>query len=222
MRVGRRLTPPPGATMRKSDVVRRFALPQRLGRLIHYRLVIPLHRSSHPPEHTARGVAVGLFWAFTPLVGIQLYLVLASWLLVRKSTRFAFSLLAALAWTWVTNIFTVWPVYYVFYVTGRLFLGDWQGNFAYGAVVGKLKAIFSAGDGLLESAVMGFKVIAVDQGLPLALGCIPYAFGIGWLGYRWSLAYIRRRRNARAIRAYARRKDRQDRARLGSSGPAGG
>ncbi|MDS4071718.1 MAG: DUF2062 domain-containing protein, partial [Defluviicoccus sp.] len=107
---------------------------RRLGRLIHLRLIVPLKRSRHSPEFTARGTAIGLFWAFTPLVGIQMHLVFLTWLCMRP-TRWRFNLLVGVAWTWVTNVLTMWPCYYVFYVTGRLMLGDWHLDFAYHDVV---------------------------------------------------------------------------------------
>ena len=56
----------------------------RFGRWLRYRFVVPVKRSRHPPQYTARGVAVGLFWAMTPTVGIQMMFVLANWLVVRR------------------------------------------------------------------------------------------------------------------------------------------
>ncbi len=79
-----------------------------LGRLTRYRLIIPLKRGQMPPEFVARGVAVGLAVAFTPTVGIQLIAVLGIWALAKAlGPRFNFHLIAAMAWVWVTNIFTI-------------------------------------------------------------------------------------------------------------------
>jgi len=47
---------------------------ENMRRLLRLKLLIPLRRSPHSPEYAARGVAVGMFWALTPLVGIQMYL----------------------------------------------------------------------------------------------------------------------------------------------------
>jgi hypothetical protein len=173
---------------------------RRLGRLVHYRLVIPLKRSRHPPEHTARGVGIGLFWGFTPLVGVQMYLALMTWLALRRSARFEFSLLVACAWTWVTNVFTMWPVYYVFYVTGKLVLGDWRGELGYKYVVGQLKAAFATGDDVISGLIATFGALVKEDGLPMAIGSIPYALLFGWLGYRWSLAYLTERQRHRERR----------------------
>ena len=41
---------------------------RRLQSVIRRRLIIPLFRSPHPPEYTARGVLIGLFVALTPTI----------------------------------------------------------------------------------------------------------------------------------------------------------
>ena len=46
-----------------------------LPRLIRYRLIVPLKRSRHAPEHLARGSLIGLIWAFTPSIGVRMSLV---------------------------------------------------------------------------------------------------------------------------------------------------
>ena len=45
---------------------------ERFKRACRLRLVVPLKRSVHSPEHIARGVGIGMFWAMTPTVGIQM------------------------------------------------------------------------------------------------------------------------------------------------------
>ena len=92
----------------------------RMSRLSRLKLLIPLRRSPHAPEYSARGVAVGMFWALTPLVGIQMYLCLMTWLFAKPFKEMQFSLVISFAWTWVTNVFTMFPIYYVFYVTGQI------------------------------------------------------------------------------------------------------
>ena len=46
------------------------SIMENMNRLLHLKLLIPLRRSPHSSEYAARGVAVGMFWALTPLVGI--------------------------------------------------------------------------------------------------------------------------------------------------------
>ena len=187
---------------------RKFSFLERLSRLIHFRLVVPLKRSRHSPEHSARGVMVGLFWAFTPLVGVQMYLVFLTWLATRRNPRLAFGLIVGLAWTWVTNVFTVWPVYYAFYFTGRIFLGRREGATGYDGFVSRWESVLAANDGFLERLYASVRLVAHDQGLAMAVGCLPYAFGGAWLGYYCTLQFVRRRRRGRQ-RTAARHADRQ-------------
>lgn len=184
-----------------------FNFWQRFGRLIHYKLIIPLLRSQHPPEFTARGVMVGVFWAFTPLIGVQMYLVGLTWLCARLLPKYSFNLLIALAWTWVTNVLTIVPMYYTFYITGQALLGNFGSISGYDNFVVAWRAALEA-DGLVEPLITYLQVVATEQGLPLAIGWIPYAFGLGWLGYRWSLKYVISRRHARAARIARKRQSR--------------
>ncbi len=184
-----------------------FTLWQRLGRLIHYRLVVPLLRSQHPPEFTARGVAIGVFWAFTPLFGLQMGLVGLTWLAARFKPPLTFNLIVALAWTWVTNVFTILPTYYVFYITGKLMLGKFDNISGYGAFTTAWEAALKS-DGWIQPFLNYLEVVATEQGLPLAIGWIPFAIGLAWLSYRWSLSYMIRRRRQRAARIAKKRERR--------------
>lgn len=177
----------------------RYGFWRRVGRAVYLRLIVPLMRSRHPPEFAARGVMVGLFWAFTPLVGIQLYLVFMTWLALRWHPRWGFSLIVAMAWVWVSNVFTVLPIYYGFYVTGQLMLGDPGAAMAYDKFVADWQSTWTGDAGWAQKFYAYVKIVAHEQGLPMAIGCVPWAFGSGWLGYRWSLKFIRVRR-ARRIR----------------------
>jgi hypothetical protein len=140
---------------------------------------------------------VGVFWAFTPLVGIQMYLVFLTWLAARRNPRLEFSLIIGLAWTWVTNVFTLWPAYYAFYRTGQILLGRNVGAAGYDSFVAKWESILAANDGFIDSFLASLKLVAHDQGLAMAVGCLPYAFGGAWLGYYCTLQFIRRRREQR-------------------------
>ncbi len=172
---------------------------QRLKRLTHLKLVVPMLRSQHPPEHTARAVMFGLFWAFTPLIGIQMYLVGLTWALCRWHHRFSFSLLIALAWTWVTNVFTMLPIYYVFYIVGQTMLGNLGGAAGYDKFVAAWQAALDA-EGVVGPLIAYAEVVATEQAVPLVLGSIPFSLGGAWLGYRWSLRYVIQRRKAREAR----------------------
>lgn len=182
-----------------------------LGRLTRLRLVIPLKRGQMPPEYIARGVAVGLAVAFTPTVGVQLIAVLALWGLSRyMAPRFHFHVVAAFAWVWVTNIFTIGPIYYAFLFTGQAMLGrfDELGTVGLDAFSSRLTELVSADAGFLESLWEGTYALFDIWGLPLFVGSIPWAIGTAWLGYFWSIRFVTKFREGRQKRLDARAKRR--------------
>jgi hypothetical protein len=183
---------------------------ERFRRLVRYRLVVPLKRAHHhPPEHTARGVMVGLMWALTPTIGIQMGLCLVTWVIARRLLRWDFSLIVACAWTWTTNVITMLPVYYVLYVTGQLMLGRFDDLSGYREFLDLWHSNVGGEDD--EMALMDYFVqLAVGWGLPLLVGCVPWSALGGRLGYVWSLRFVRRHREAR----HRRRQQRHHPARL--------
>ncbi len=173
----------------------------QLQRLTRYRLVVPILRGKHSPEYTARGVFVGLFAAMTPTVGVQMPIVLAVWVVTRTlRPSWDFNVIVGMAWTWVTNIFTLAPLYYVFLVTGRMMLGHWDSLGGYGEFADTLAELLRTDAGWLET--MWIYVVGVFEvwGVPMFLGSIPWAILSAWLGYRWSLRLILRFRARRAAR----------------------
>lgn len=184
---------------------RQWSAWQRFVRLMRLRLIVPLKRSRHPPEYTARGVAVGLAWAFTPTVGIQMYLCLMTWLACKPFKRFDFNLLVACAWTWTTNVFTLLPCYYGFYVTGQIMLGRWDDLAGWHAFVGTWRDIVLANeDGVWASLVRYIAQVAKQEWEPLVLGSLPWAAGLSWLGYVWTLKFLRHRHEVARRRAQQR------------------
>jgi uncharacterized protein len=174
---------------------------ERLRRWARYRFVVPLKRSRHSPEYIARSVSAGLFWAMTPTIGVQMMFVLVHWLAVREFwPRWNFGVVQAMAWTWVTNFLTMIPVYYMFYVTGQLFLGRFDDLTGYNGFVelwdasfgevGGVPGVTQSVSGWTESIWHQIKVIFFGWGLPMLVGCGPYAIVSAWLGYRWSLKLV--------------------------------
>lgn len=162
----------------------------KIKRPVEYRLVVPLKRSVQDPVILARGVLVGMMWAMTPLVGIQMTMVLITWIIAKK-LNWSFSLPIAIAFTWVTNVFTMVPVYYVFYVTGKLMMGDWHNITGWESVKNIVETTFFGDYTMWESIVLFGKMLLKDWGLAMALGCIPWSIGLGWISYRWSLKFLR-------------------------------
>ena len=111
-----------------------------------------------------------------PFVGIQMALVGAFWTLQKLFLpRWKFNLIAALAWTWVTNIFTVPIVYYIFLITGRLMLGRWKELLGFDEFAQRLEKILSIGGGGV-TAVWDITIAMVALwGIPFFIGFIPWA-----------------------------------------------
>lgn len=174
-----------------------------LVRLTRLKLIVPLKRSHHTAEYTARGVAIGLFWAFTPLVGIQMYLCLMTWLAFKPMKSWDFNLVVACAWTWTTNVFTMFPVYYVFYITGQLMRGNWDDISGYGTFLSSWDAAFTDNAGFWQATGELVALLAKELGIAMAIGCIPYAIGTAWIGYVLSLRYVERRRQRRLAKKAA-------------------
>lgn len=172
---------------------RSFSFMQKIGRLLKLRLVVPLLRSQKPVEYKAKGVAVGLAWAMTPLVGIQMWLVFMTWVIWKRFSPSGFSLTLGLAWTWVTNIFTMVPVYYVFYVTGQLIMGHFDSIGGYDSLQSIIAETFLAEYTFLEKWGLFFKLLLKDWGLSMAVGCLPWALA-GYIGgYYFTLAFEKAR-----------------------------
>ena len=64
-----------------------------------------------------RGIAIGLFWAFIPMP-MQMMAVIFTTLLFR------FNVPIAITMVWLSNPFTMPPLYYVEYLTGNFILGQ--------------------------------------------------------------------------------------------------
>lgn len=186
---------------------RRMSLPRhklpphhKLARLTRFRLIIPLKRHPDLPEIKARGVAWGTALAMTPLVGIQMPLVTLFWLMTRPFEALRFSLVLGLAWTWVTNVFTLVPFYYAFYVTGQIALGHWDDFAGYDTFAKLFSGALVADVGVVERTLRYIEWLAREIGLTMLLGCVPYVIGGAWLSYRLSLAFLHSRQRRRRAR----------------------
>ncbi|MCP5152248.1 MAG: DUF2062 domain-containing protein [Ectothiorhodospiraceae bacterium] len=176
-----------------------------LRRQLVRRLVVPVTRGWRNPDHAARGVLFGLAVALTPTVGVQMPIVFALWLLVRRvRPAWDFSLVVGLAWTWVTNIFTAPPLYYVYVVTGRLMLGEWDGLHDYERFASTLNESMPRDVGWLQGMWEGLVGVFERFGVPIFVGSLPWVILGTWVGYRWSLRLLRRIAVTRAARRAAR------------------
>jgi uncharacterized protein (DUF2062 family) len=72
------------------------------------------------PQRIARGVAVGFWVAFTPLMGFHMIIALA------LSTLFRANKALAVLLVWLSNPMTLIPVYLPAYLIGRFFVGKFH------------------------------------------------------------------------------------------------
>jgi uncharacterized protein (DUF2062 family) len=147
-------------------------------------LIVPVFRSPHSAAYTARGVANGVFWGLTPTIGLQTFAILATWFVGRRLFRRDSSLLQGLVWAWLNNPVTVVPMYYLFYVTGLWLTGE-------------------------PGVAVDYHAFSIDNltlgalGLPLVVGCLPYATVGSAIGYRWAMTVVTRRKERLARRRAA-------------------
>ena len=172
----------------------------RLQRAVRYRLLVPMQRSRHSPEHTARGVMMGLIVACLPVPAGQMAMAFLVWVIARRLFRWDFSMIQGVAWTWVTNAFTSPPIYYGFFVTGQIMLGRWDDVGGYESFVGTLTAVISGQDGFLATLRALGRVAVLEWGLAMWVGAVPWAALLAWLGYRLALRFVIAHRVARARR----------------------
>jgi uncharacterized protein len=169
-------------------------------RLLRYRFALPMLRSHHPPAFAARGTALGLALAFTPTIGLHTLIAGALWAATARVPRLHFSLILAIAWTWVSNPLTAFPIYYLLYVTGQLMLGHWSDLSGYEDFLTLARSLTEGDRSLLENAQLMAKIMLEDWGLAMIVGCLPWAVIVGGGGYWGSLKFMTAYRREKAAR----------------------
>jgi len=144
-----------------------------------------------------------LFWGLCPTV--QLGAVVLTWIVARRWFKWDFSMLLAIAWTGVTNVLTAAPIYYTFYVTGQLMLGQWHGLPTYRDFLAQWHAAVSPDLDWVQQAIEAAKLVFADWGLTVLLGSLPFSIVCGWIGYHLTYRFVVRYRRARAERIARRR-----------------
>lgn len=177
---------------------RKHGWRERLRRVLRYRLQVPIKRSTHSPEHIARGVMIGTVWAASPLFGAQMLMVFLTWLGSRKLFNWDFSLINGLAWTWTTNVFTVIPFYYTCYATGQVLLGRMDDIGGYRSFQSVFSLMNRDDQTAFESMDLLFGTLWSNIGLPLTVGSIIWAIAGGWIAYMLTLGFVQRYREHRA------------------------
>ncbi|WP_020590344.1 DUF2062 domain-containing protein [Kiloniella laminariae] len=169
-------------------------------RLLYFRLVIPVLRSVDQPEIVARGVMMGLALGMTPTVGVQLYMVFVVWWVCRYVLHWQFSLIIAMAWSWLSNPLTMLPLYYLYYVTGRLLLLDFDPEQDFESFSRTIGQHLTFESGLWGTVVEVFHFMLEKAGTSILVGFLPYSIGLGLIGYWVSFKLATRYAEARKKR----------------------
>ncbi len=112
------------------------------------RLKKHLNRQYKDPKYIARASLVGISMAFAPFP-MQSPVIVALWLIAKK-LKLKFSLIVAIAWSFISNIFTNIPLFYLYYITGNFLIGE-PSQIAYNNI--DLKSINQLGVSFLLGSV---------------------------------------------------------------------
>lgn len=166
--------------------------------LIDDKILKHFRESHNPVSELGLASAVGLFWALTPLVGIQMILVTINWAIFRIF-RLHFHLVIGVAWVWLSNPFTMVPLYYSFYITGYYFF-SWVGveltpvsASAFSVVLNESGAM-SMTDGLWHW--VDFMVFQL--GWPMLIGGFVMGVPVAIAGYPITVYFVKRFRKRKA------------------------
>ena len=142
-------------------------------KLIYNRFILPILQSTGSKRQVDWGVAIGVFFALTPTVGIQMYSVALLWTISRYVLNLNFNLTVALAMVWISNPLTMVPLYYLFLVSGykvlgtedKLSLAHFESQIS---IITKLESSWDSVIGMTHFMI-------IDLGWPMVIGSLFYA-----------------------------------------------
>ena len=160
--------------------------------------VVPLLKGKDSPERIALGAAIGTFVGLTPTVGVQMAMVV----LIAAIPKLKFNVPIACATVWISNPFTMIPLYYGMYWLGVLLLSGREIHFdKFEATVQALIDSIKGGESLLESAwqgLTGMFSIGMHIAIPMWIGGTVLGIISAVPAYVIVLRWVRRRRAAKA------------------------
>lgn len=138
-----------------------------------------------PPHRLALGIAVGMFVTITPLIGFQMMLsVFLAWMLRANK-------LVGIPLVWISNPFTIIPIYYPCYRLGCALLGEKVVNEKWSQLGTEWKELLADPATTWSNKVKFWWEGLMDFITPLCLGCLVVATVMGVLSYYVSLFAIR-------------------------------
>ncbi len=153
-------------------------------RTVRHFVVYRLLRADDPPYKLAMGVAVGMFVAFTPTMGLQtVFSAALAWVLRANMA-------VGLPLVWISNPATMLFIYYPLYLLGTMMTGHDDVGFPW------FKDLFNPvnfPDGWWPTAQY-FWTKTLEVFLPLWLGCIVFGLALAIPSYYFTYGMIYRYR----------------------------
>lgn len=147
--------------------------------------VYKILHADDPPHRLALGIAIGMFVTFTPLIGLQMVLAFfLAWLLRANK-------LVGVPLVWISNPFTIIPIYYPCYAIGCRLLGTPVVRDEWTQIQDSWRDLLSDPATRWGDKVQFWWDNLMDFVGPLWLGCMVVASVTGILSYYISLAVIR-------------------------------
>lgn len=171
-------------------------------KLFRYLIGLFQKKENRSPRYFALTVCVGLIMGISPVIG-QSYLCILTWGICRFF-KVRFNVIVACALTFISNPITTPFLFYTFYLTGQLMLGENMIGFS--TFIAQLNACLSQ-DISLKTLWDVFVQLAHGIGKPIFLGYVPWGIGAGFLGYflgyqaaiKWQLRQMKKKKFKKAL-----------------------
>lgn len=171
-------------------------------KLFRYLIGLFRKKENRSPRYFALTVCVGLVFGISPIIG-QSYLCILTWGICRLF-GVRFNVIVACALTFISNPVTTPFMFYTFYLTGQMMLGE--GMIGFSNFVAQLNACLSQD---ISWATL-FDVLSQlfhGIGKPIFLGYLPWAIIAGIVGYflgyqavvKWRLRQMRKKSQKKAL-----------------------
>ena len=150
--------------------------------------MLKILHADDPPHHLALGIAIGMFVTFLPLIGIQMAVsFFLAWILGANK-------LVGVPLVWISNPFTVVPIYYPCYWLGCKLLGGGDVGVEWEQLRGHWHTINTNPASTWGDRAQFWWNGFFDFAGPLGLGCLIVGLTFGIVSYYVSLLAIRRYR----------------------------
>lgn len=177
-------------------------------------MALKILHADDTPHAIALGAAIATFVAFLPLIGFQTAIAITIAALFRANK------VVCVPFVWITNVFTLWPIYYGCYLLGRLILP--AGSPEDAEKVSHLVELAKTGSMFEKSYWLELMTLLAGLGIELWVGCAVVGASLGLAAYflvRSGVVSYRERRRRRMLRRSLFRATRRGTSVAGKSEP---